>query len=131
MTKTKEEVSIAFYTNWILKFGYYAQVESTNKLLINDLKYLANSAGDNWDVALPIAERAVNTRTHPATLETPFFLWHLREYRSPSQVWFKCPIKKYVDNNQYVSHNLDKIEKLYESVRFSILEDKEKREILQ
>ena len=166
MTKTKEEVSIAFYTNWILKFGSpeqlisdqggefvnslfklitlttqiehrvttphhpqaNGQVESTNKLLINVLKFLVNSAGDNWDVALPIAEQVVNTRTHPATLETPFFLWHLREYRLPSQVRFKCPVNEYVDTNQYVSDNLDKIEELYESVRFSILEDKEKRE---
>ncbi len=103
------------------------QVESTNKLITSVLKFLINRAQNNWDQVLALVETAINTREHPATLETPFFLWHLREYKLQDRVVYNTPIPIYVDASQFVCDKMSEIDSLYERVRLNILMDKGER----
>ena len=100
------------------------QVEATNKLIVKVLRFLVNRSQDNWDRVLPIAEAMVNTRQHPATLETPYFLWHLREYNLPEQVLLKNPVSAYVEASQFVNEKMEEIDEIYERARSNILKDK-------
>ncbi len=103
------------------------QVESTNKLIVRVIRFIMNRSQDNWDRVLPIAEAAVNTRQHPATLETPFFLWHLREYRLPHQLMVKQPVSQYLHSCQFVHELMSDIDNIYERTRLNILMDKNDR----
>ena len=115
MTHIKKQM----LTTPLFTSGYHpqtnGQTERFNKTLLDMLSMFTSENQDDWDVFIPFITFAYNTSVHDATNETPFYLVHGRDARSP-----ELAVKEFDQSNstdEYKHELISRLEKAWNDVR--------------
>ncbi|XP_070023325.1 uncharacterized protein [Nicotiana sylvestris] len=98
-----------YFTKWV-EAGAFKQAESTNKVIINNLKKWLEESKGNWPEVLPGVLWAYRTTAKTSTGETPFLLVYGAEDLIPVEIgepstWFTQATQE--SNDEEMRVNLD------------------------
>ena len=91
-------------------------VERINRVIKETLRAWVNKALTDWDVLYPFAVFAINTAHHSAIGQTPFFLDHLRQARTPLDIALGRLPPAFEGYDQYVAEMSRIVFQTYQTV---------------